>query len=289
MKTKFIIPFIILFTTALSYNLLMYLYGGNLEAYAMQTISPITGHAWWRAFQNRLLAGFIIDNISNNIVLAYQIFIFSSLLIMNFLTYYLYKNILPVFMLAFMFLALQGQFIYGWDFLDIIILTTLLILIDKKVNIWGFVALFTVAIFNRESALFIPVYLIIKKEIVVGIIMLIAGYVAITLMRDMFITSLYPSVGLDESHKNIGNSILFGKNITYFFRHYDSWNMGKFAYIPALMVGSIALNWKADRRILLLTSFIVLTILIFGCIHETRVWFVTIPFIIYLWMENERT
>jgi len=279
--------FIILFITALSYNLLMYLYGGNLEAYAIQTVSPITGHAWWRAFQNRLLAGFIVDGISNNIVLAYQIFIFSSLLVMNCLTYYLYKSILPVFMLAFMFLGLQGGFLYGWDFLDIIILTTLLILIDKKVSIWGYVILFAVAIVNRESALFIPVYLIIRKDILIGIIMLVVGYVAITLMRDMFITSLYPSVGLDESHKSIGNSILFGKNITYFFRHYDSWRMGQFAYIPALMVGSIALHWRADKKLLLLISFIVLTILVFGCIHETRVWFVTVPFIIYLWTKYE--
>ena len=163
MKKEYYI-FFILFITALSYHLLMILHGANLEAYAVHTISPISGHAWWRAFQNRLLAGFIIDGISNNITLAYQVFIFSSLLVMNILTYYLYKNILPVIMLAFMFLALQGaRFLYGWDFLDLIILTTLLILIDRKVNIWGFVALFVVAIFNRESALFIPVWLIIDN------------------------------------------------------------------------------------------------------------------------------
>ena len=112
--------------------------------------------------------------------------------------------------------------------------------------------------------------------------MLLVGYVAIDLMRDMFIASLYPSVGLDEGHKSIGNSILFTKNIKYFFQHYDSWNMGDFAYIPALMISSILLRWK-NVKVFLLTLFIVLTILVFGCIHETRVWFVTVPFIIYLW------
>ena len=166
--------FLILFITALSYNLLMILFGANLQVYAVHTISPITGHAWWRAFQNRLLAGFIIDAIDNNVAFAYQVFIFSSLLVMNSLTYYLYKSISPVIMLAFMFITLQNvstgaRHLFGWDFLDIIILTILLILIDKKVNIWGYVVLFTVAIFNRESALFIPVWLIIdsfnnKKE-----------------------------------------------------------------------------------------------------------------------------
>ena len=104
-------------------------------------------------------------------------------------------------------------------------------------------------------------------------------------MRDMFITSLYPSIGLDEGHKAIGNSILFTKNIGYFFQHYDSWD-NSFAYIPALMIASILLCWKANVKILLLTLFIVLTILVFGCIHETRVWFVTVPFIIYLWVKN---
>ena len=206
---------------------------------------------------------------------------------MNVLTYYLYKNVLPVVILAFMFLALQGaRFLYGWDFLDMIILTTLLIFIDRKANIWAYIMLFTVAIFNRESALFIPVWLIIdnfkKKEMIYGAIMLLVGYVAIDLMRDMFIASLYPSVGLDEGHKAIGNSILFTKNIKYFFQHYDSWNMGDFAYIPALMVSSILLRWR-NIKVFLLTLFIFITILVFGCIHETRVWFVTIPFIIYLW------
>ena len=122
-----------------------------------------------------------------------------------------------------------------------------------------------------------------KQKLITGIIMLLVGYVAIDLMRDMFIASLYPSVGLDEGHKAVGNSILFTKNIKYFFQHYDSWNMGDFAYIPALIVSSILLCWQANKKILLLTGFIVLTILVFGCIHETRVWFVTIPFIIYLW------
>ena len=121
-----------------------------------------------------------------------------------------------------------------------------------------------------------------NKQLVTGIIMLLVGYVAIDLMRDIFVTSLYPSVGLDEGHKAIGNSILFTKNIRYFFQHYDSWNMGDFAYIPALMISSILLRWK-NVKVFLLTLFIVLTILVFGCIHETRVWFVTIPFIIYLW------
>ena len=284
--------FPIVFITALSYHLLMVLHGVNLETYAIHTISPITGHAWWRAFQNRLLAGFIVDNISNNIVLAYQIFIFFSLLAMNFLTYYLYKDILPVIALAFMFLGLQGaRFLYGWDFLDLIILTTLLILIDKKVNIWGYMILFAVAIFNRESALFIPAWLIIdhfkRKEMWYGFIMLISGYVIINLLRDMFVTSIYPSIGLDESHRDIGNSILFAKNIQYFFRHYDSWNMGDFAYIPALMISSVLLCWNANKKILLLTGFIILQILIFGCIHETRVWFITIPFIIYLFIRKE--
>ena len=154
--------FFVLFVTALTYHLLMILHGANLQAYAIHTISPITGHAWWRAFQNRLLAGFIIDGISSNVVFAYQIFIFSSLLVMNILTCYLYKNVLPMVILAFMFLALQGaRFLYGWDFLDMIILTTLLIFIDRKANIWAYIMLFTVAIFNRESALFIPVWLII--------------------------------------------------------------------------------------------------------------------------------
>ena len=284
--------FALLFITALSYNLLMILHGANLQAYAIHTISPITGNAWWRAFQNRLLAVFIIDGISNNIVFAYQVFIFSSLLVMNALTYYLYKNILPVIALAFMFIALQGaRFLYGWDFLDVIIITALLILIDRKVDIWLYIMLFAVAIFNRESALFIPIWLIIdrfrKKEMIYGIIMLIVGMAAIDLMRnEMFITSLYPSIGLDEGHKSIGNSILFTKNIKYFFQHYDSWNMGDFAYIPVLIVSSILLCWKANRKILLLTLFVILTILVFGCIHETRVWFVLIPFVIYLWKEK---
>ena len=112
--------------------------------------------------------------------------------------------------------------------------------------------------------------------------MLLVGYVAIDLMRDIFITSLYPSVGLDEGHKAIGNSILFTKNIKYFFQHYDSWD-NSFAYIPALCVSACLFCWRANKKILLLTLFIVITILVFGCIHETRVWFVTIPFIIYLW------
>lgn len=52
----------------------MVLHGTNLQTYAIHTVSPIHGNAWWIAFQNRLLAGYdyIILMQKANLPLIYE-------------------------------------------------------------------------------------------------------------------------------------------------------------------------------------------------------------------------
>ena len=64
----------------------------GLDGEMKAIFEPLTGHAWWRAWQNRYLAGIIANAI------GYVPFFVFGFIALNIVTYYLYdKNIWIVF------------------------------------------------------------------------------------------------------------------------------------------------------------------------------------------------
>lgn len=59
---------------------------------ALATTTPLIGHAWWKAWQNRLLAGWIMSGFQIPIEEAYKAFAFICCFVANVLTYNLYRN-----------------------------------------------------------------------------------------------------------------------------------------------------------------------------------------------------
>lgn len=269
----------------LEYRIVMIIQNPNLQNQLILVLSPLDGYAWWRAFQNRLLAGYLIE------LIGLQGLIMFSIALKNFLFYYLTKNINSVILFVLAFIILQDiRWLCAWDLLDIIFMTLFLIGLQRKYSLFYHMLIFGIALLNRESALFIPLYLIIdaffnKKNILPGVAMMAAGIVVTMLLRNRFIRSIQNYIGEDLKNEAIGNHIYIKENITNFFNEYLAPDK-VFSIIPLLMLLFIIYTFRIDRLMAFFLLSVFAITMIFGVIHESRVWLVLIPFLVYTYQKE---
>jgi hypothetical protein len=251
----------------------------GLDGEMKAIFEPLTGHAWWRAWQNRYLAGIIANAI------GYVPFFVFGFIALNIVTYYLYdKNIWIVFaqMGAFFLMRWVPYWFLGWDLLDILMMVILLTFIKNKVGLIYYVILFSVFLFNRESAFYIPAYLLLsilfeKKErgwkIFLASLMVMFGIMIIYRLRQNFDYSCVHWVGLDNDyqfHNLHGGWELFVTNVKCFF------------YVglsPAIVLGTML--FVKRNAIGILIWLIWATLMVFGQINELRVYLILVPLLIY--------
>lgn len=308
LTNSFSIIIILLALSVLEATFLMNIHRMTINAQAIATFSPINGHAWWRAYQNRLLAGEIMSLIhGNNVVNSYRVFILVFTFICNLLVFILFskngnnKAWIMTFVFALAFLLCQDQtWLYGWDFLNVAITVLLLIGIDNDLSMWYFICLYTVAIFNHESAVYIPIWMFIsalpgnKKKAVISFLLLLIGIGLIYYLRlTLFKGSIQNNIGLDKTHKLLGNHFYLLLNLNYIFTYpftevLKGWH---FDFIPAFVVVSYLFcirYWKNKkfRNVLIYSGIMISACFTFGYIHETRIWLPIIPALLYMYKEK---
>lgn len=293
------IIFILATLSVLEASFLINYHSANIVLQAVATLSPLSGHAWWLAFQNRLLSAAILSSFhAGNIEKSYEIFIYIFTLICNLFVFVLFskngskKALIYTFIFALAFLLFQDNtWLYGWDFINVLVTILVLIGIDNKSPITYFVLLYVAALFNHESALYIPAWLFLsylphdKKKAIYSLLLLLAGAILIFYLRlILFKGSCRSYIGMDLNHR-IGNHFYLLKNISHPFIKY----MGDkyFDLVPTVVLAAHIYSlryWKNKKlRDVLIYSGIMLTAgFIFGNIHETRIWLPIIPALLYL-------
>lgn len=132
----------------------------------------LTGYPHWRVFQNRILGPYMVKALSSatgDFLLAYFVFGIVMLAIAGYLAWYLGCRLRNATFGLLAFFAFQAAFslvldkywLYAWDYIDLVVffLFAVFVLAGKR---WPwFVALFLVALVNRESAQFIALWLIL--------------------------------------------------------------------------------------------------------------------------------
>ncbi|MGD1047028.1 MAG: hypothetical protein ABR936_17125 [Bacteroidota bacterium] len=83
---------IILALSYLEYRMLVMIHSSYLLENAIATMNPLSGHAWWKAWQSRLLAGWLMEGIQKPQEEAYGVFVFISCVLMNVINYVLYSR-----------------------------------------------------------------------------------------------------------------------------------------------------------------------------------------------------
>jgi hypothetical protein len=132
------------------------------------------------------------------------------------------------------------------------------------------------------------IYLASRSKLVIGSLLTLGGIVYTKLIRDYLFIS-QPNGFNNSAHAQIGNQIHFSKNIPdLFFNNLTSIHILNSIFI----LGSVAylvyfIKQYKDRQIKAFVVFIILVvnILIFGLINETRMYIILIPFLIFFQLE----
>jgi len=226
---------------------------------------------------------------------------------------------------SFFFIVLQDYYSYPWDYIDSVIFTIFAWGILRRKPATYFVILFLVELLNREIALFISLYLIIdalkinhaisktrtyqeapvkrpirslverltitdRRKLSVGVLLSLAGAFYTKSIRDLlFIESSLDNVGADISNKLIGNHLHLVVNIKdLFFYNLTSLNFINSIFVfgvIAYLLLSLPRFDEAHRKAFIIVVMILISILVFGLINETRMFIILIPFLLFFHLE----
>lgn len=305
-QRKYIIFAICLIVAIFEYRILWLIHKSHIIAVLEGSLGPVNGLTSVFAFKNRVLAGTIIQSISKEtgipIVLSFDIFCIMSLALANIVVFFSFLKQSKSERIAFqylgffiiLFLLLQDNFnIYAWDYSDLVIFSALVFGIVYRLPSSFFGLLFIIGIFNRESALFIPVWMMIdsfksKKEILwgqMGFSFLLIGVGAgiIFFLRDY--AHRLPSYRLFPDETILGNHFYLFSNINDLIANVMRFQLESVInifLIAVLMLG--VWKWRTmtlvSRKITILLAVIIIANFLFGIINETRIWLISIPLLL---------
>lgn len=273
----------------------------------------------WRAFQNRILGPVIIGTVSAlgldffhaHMLVQFGFWIATCLAIYVLLTRLGRSPQQAALMVAFFALGcmfLQHRRALIWDNIDLLVMTFLLYLILVQARLGYFIALFAFAILNRESALFIALFVMIDafdlsrfslrpvirnwQKLWSGAAMMLVGLVYVKLSRSLLFIETAGG-HQDEQHRLLGNHIHLINNLRAVFK--DNWFNAQIAHtLPiVLWVLFLLVSFPTDsetrRKVTLLTLAVLANIMLFGGFNETRILLPMLPLMIFYWTDRFTT
>jgi hypothetical protein len=294
------------------YKVLMAFHAPHIKILIGITDRIIQGKPDWLAQQNRLLGPYLVLLISKlnvSFSIAWMIFTGLWLAIESVLLFYVLRkqdqtpieSIKFVVIFWFFFLTLQDFWLYTWDGIDLIIFTLFAYGIIKEKSTAFHLALFSVAIFNRESALFIATYILVSafkftvrppslklvgwSKLLLGGLLLVGGTAYTQYVRHVYFVSTGDGRP-DVEHQLLGNHVRLLENLRSIF--VDCFGSEAF---PIFIIVVLAIAFFLSRirsfqdgelKCLLISLVILLNTMVFGLFNETRMFFILLPFALFL-------
>jgi hypothetical protein len=266
-----------------------------------------TGHPVWKMWQSRVLAPYFIEALtfgSLDYVKAHILFEIITVAIAAFLCWRLGKKYggsdqsallaLTIFVMLFA-LLLNPPFLYSWDFIDIIVFVLFIDLVLSGMSVSWFIGLFAIAIWNRQSALIIALWLILDplvrffyqhrsdpldwRRMLAGAICIAAGSLIVELLNRHLLVEAKEST---DSYRIVLPQNIDGLKVslTHFDRYFT-------IVIPAFLATVILLGALAVRRdpqrysaLYLVVLAYMASLFVLGGLMETRVYLALIPFVV---------
>lgn len=279
------------------------------------------GEDYWFYWQNRFLGPYSISGISNifgvSFKSAWYIYHAITLQIFCVLIFWILRHegffqkdaFAYLVGILFAFLTLQHFWFFAWDSIDLIVFTCFAYGIAKSYSILFFLIIFLIGMPNRESALFIAVYLMLDafkftkgglpvklancKSLIIGFGMLISGIFFTQFIRNLLFVSKPDDVLLgNQIYIFVNFKNLFFSNFTnlseVFFTPITSHNFIVSIFLLTSF-GYFLSNYKSmydqQLKLLIMSVIIFANILIFGILNETRLYFILLPLHLFLWLS----
>lgn len=294
------------------FKLLLAVHAPHIKNLIGTTARIIQGKPDWLAHQNRVLGPYLVLLISKpnvSFATAWMIFTGLWLAMESVLLFHLLRkqdqtpleSIKFVMIFWFFFLMLQDFWLYTWDGIDLILFTLFAYGIIKEKSTGFHLALFSVAIFNRESALFIAAYilasafkftvrppslkLVDRSKLLLGGLLLVGGVAYTEYVRHVLFVSTWDGRP-DVEHQLVGNHFLLLENLRSIFVDYFSSGALPIFIIVVLAIAFFLSRMRSfqdgEIKCLLMMFFMLLNTMVFGLFKETRLFFILLPFALFL-------
>jgi hypothetical protein len=215
------------------FRLIVFVFGANYGRAVNAAKGVVDGRPHWRVFQNRVLGPYLVEGLSQALpsyLVAHVVYSIATLAVMSYLAWRLGHRLggsigsallaLFVFEAGFAFL-LSPPWLYAWDYTSIILFLLFVTFVaEGKSWVW-FTGLTVVAMFNRESAEFPALWMILEALVrlyrtrhqsqgerrdwlmlIAGILCLIAGYALVEyLRRTLLIEEVGPKLFPDANQQ----------------------------------------------------------------------------------------
>ena len=290
--------------------------GENVIANAVVAESVVNHHAYWQAFQNRLLGPQVVDWLSTLTGLEYdRAHLLATellLLLANLLCLVLVRRLTGSYRTAFhyvlafaaLFIAVQDAYwLYIWDFVDLSVMLVFAYAIVAGVQPRLFVYVYLAELFNREAAGFVGVWMILAAidyaggvkpllkrvrwpQATLGAALIVLTVVWTQFSRArLFLGSMNPRIGADLEHSR-GEHFQLLRNLHDLLVPRKTGTAIAVAVCCALAVLAVRLLRRADRALAIplvgTVAAMVFSILAFGIVTETRIYVALIPFIVMM-------
>lgn len=285
----------------------------HLDFIGKVTSGVLIGTPAWLAYQNRLLGPAVvlmISKLGGTYVTALQIFFFVTVTTENFILYFLLKktgnssfaSVRWVIVYSFLFIIFQDSHVYyTWDGIDAILFTLFAYFMLYNRNTFFLVILFLVALLNRESALFIALFLILDsldfsglrirvvsnsiRNLVIGCLLLVFGVAFTKFIRSYLFVRTFDGSN-DSIHQTFGNHFYFKENLQDLFIG----NLGNIGIINSFYILCsiifLGFTYKSlnnfQKNAIIIYCAVVLNIMLFGLINESRLYIILFPILIFI-------
>ncbi len=279
----------------------------------------LAGHPPWRLYQSRLLgpmlAGGLAHVTHHPFASAYNVVTRSLLLLANAVCYGMFyflgrnRRLAWGYTLAYagLFVVLQDiKWLYLWDYVDLVTLLCFVFLIFTRTNLVLLSFLFLVELLNREAATFIGLWIMMEaihipaegagKRIKISPVPLLVGGGLIAggvLWTQWIRHRLFADQTQPKARGPIYGDQLWQVGSNSFALHHP---FGSGAGISVIVVGLLVallalpsvMSMDKKVKVGVLLSLMLVSILLFAQITETRVWFEFVPFGLFLFYNLSR-
>lgn len=302
------------------FGIVMLIFGPARYARSIEAAYGVaTGHPFWRTFQSRVLGPYFIKALAlgstENYTAAYISFHIVSMAVGAFLCWRLGRKysgsersaLTALLLFIFFFVSLLSPpWLYVWDFLDIVVFFVFIDFVLSERPLAWFVGLFAVAIWNRDSADFIALWLILDplvrhfyqrrdrrsaaplewKRMLAGALCIAAGLIIAAVLKHTLLIEETAAVIPTDTPLKAGATYNFVLPVNIEILRHEFFTI-RVLFAIAFIAAAVSLGLKFARLdpyrylgLYLTELALVAAALVFGIINELRIFLVLLPFVV---------
>jgi hypothetical protein len=307
---------------AAQFRILVLVLGPQYRASVLAAEGVLRGEPHWRVHQNRLLGPWLVELARPvfgsferaHVVVSIALLALAGWLLLTFLSRLHAERgraLASYFVAAFLVVCCFGRdWLYVWDLVDLVVFVLFNALVAQRAGPLAFAGLFAVAVFHRETALFVALWMVVDPVVRrfgghgpldlrmagTGAALLVAGVTIVeTLRAILLVREVGPEIVGAVAGAGPRAHFMLPDNLRALGAALGSFRFTMSFLVPAAIVAYFVLCVRVAWRdplgaatVAAIHALILVSLLAFGIVFETRIYLVLIPFVAFWLWPAER-